>query len=259
VPSYVFSSDSASLAMAHYREILYRNYSATFGSAKVYDPDLASDMYDLGEELPELAKDAPIADIGCGKGEWLSWMKSHGFTQLRGFDISPGELSYAKEIPVESGDVLSTLASAKWHEHFSLIHAKDFIEHLTKQETTDFLLACRAALRDGGFLMLSTFNGQSMFSTATRYGDFTHESALTPSSMAQILRATEFAVERIHGMHNCPNTKRGFLRKWIWRVTSVFARLLLRCRHGGAAEPSIDTFSVDPDLFALARKNASKS
>jgi cyclopropane fatty-acyl-phospholipid synthase-like methyltransferase len=253
----VVSSDSASLAMAHYREILYRNYSATFGSAKNYDPDLALDMYELGADLPDLAKDAPIADIGCGKGEWLSWMQSHGFTQLRGFDISAGELSYAKDVPVECGDVLTTLASPKWSGHFALIHAKDLIEHLTKQETIDFLLVSHAALREGGLLLLSTFNGQSMFSTATRYGDFTHEGALTPSSMAQVLRATGFAVEQIRGTHHCPNTARGFARKWLWRGISVFARLVLRCRHGGSAQASIDTFSVDPDLFALARKNAS--
>lgn len=240
--------------MAHFREVLYRRYSDGFGAAKTYDRELAFRMYEAGGRLPALPPDAPIADAGCGKGEWLAWLQARGFSALRGFDVSAGELAFAASIPVECGNVIETLAAARWKNHFALIHAKDLIEHFTKQESVDFLLACHGALREGGEIWLSTFNAQGIFSTATRYGDFTHESGFTPTSMAQLLRATGFAVESIAGTHVCPRTAGGFVRKWLWRGVSAPATVILRARHGGARDPAVDSFSVAPDLFAIARK-----
>lgn len=201
--------------MTHFRDILYKNYSATFGSMKTYDPGLAFRMYEAAKRLPDLPKDAPIADVGCGKCEWLAWLQSHGFTAVQGFDLSASELAFAATIPVECGDVNATLGADQWKGKFALINARDLLEHFTKQETIDFLLACRAALRDGGLLWLSTFNAQGIFSTATRYGDFTHESGFTPTSMAQVLRASGFVVVEIAGTHVCVSTAGGLTRKWI--------------------------------------------
>jgi 2-polyprenyl-3-methyl-5-hydroxy-6-metoxy-1,4-benzoquinol methylase len=240
--------------MRHFREVLYSRYSESFGTSKSYDRELAFRMFEEGGRRPDLPKDAPIADLGCGKGEWLAWLQSHGFTAIQGFDVTAAELAFAAHIPVECGDVLETLAAEHWKGKFALIHAKDLIEHFTKQEVIDFLFTCHAALREGGQLWLSTFNAQGLFSTATRYGDFTHESAFTPSSMAQVLRATGFAVEEVAGTHTCPKTAGGLVRKWIWRLVSGPARAILRARHGGKADPQVDNFSVNPDLFAVARK-----
>src|SRR5205085_2228771 len=103
----------------------------------------------------------------------------------------------------------------------------------TKQETIDFLLICHAALRQGGQLWISTFNAQGIFSSATRYGDFTHESGFTPASMAQVLHATGFEVEEVSGTHVCPPTATGRIRKGLWWLVGIPARLILRARHGG--------------------------
>jgi 2-polyprenyl-3-methyl-5-hydroxy-6-metoxy-1,4-benzoquinol methylase len=240
--------------MPDFRELLYRDYSASFGTVKTYDRALAFRMFERAGRRPNLPRDTPIADIGCGKGEWLAWLQSHGFTNVRGFDVSAAELAFAEGVPVECGEVTRTLAAAAWRGNFGLIHAKDLIEHLTKQEVVDFLLASHAALRPGGLLWLSTFNAQSPFSTATRYGDFTHESGFTPTSLAQVLRATGFAVEEIAGLHVCPRTMGGRVRQALWRLISPPARLLLRARHGGHGEPGVESFSVAPDLFAIGRK-----
>lgn len=242
--------------MPHYRDVLYQSYSSSFGDAKDYDPALAFRMYEQSYDLSSLRKSGRIADIGCGKCEWLSWLQTKGFTELQGFDISQSELAHARGISVECGDALSVLRRAEWRGRFSLIHAKDLIEHLTKQETIDFLAAAYEALQEGGRVWISTFNAQGIFSGATRYGDFTHESGFTPSSMAQVLRASGFEIEAVQGTHHCPKTWGGFGRKWIWRCAAFFGGLILRARHGGHREASVDTFSVAPDLFASARKSA---
>ena len=241
--------------MPHFRDLLYQEYSAGFGTARIHDPELAFRMFDRGGRIPPVAKGAPIADLGCGKGEWLAWLQRHGFTAVQGFDFSATEIAFARGIPIECGEVVSLLAAARWQGKFALIHAKDLIEHLGKQETVDLLLACRAALQPAGLLWISTFNAQGIFSTATRYGDFTHESGFTPASMAQVLRACGFTVERVAGTHVCPRTVGGFLRSWLWRAVARPAGLLLRARHGGQRDAVVDRFSVAPDLFAEARKN----
>ena len=240
--------------MRNFREVLYSQYSASFGGAKRHDPELAFRMFEAGGRLPAVAKDAPIADLGCGKGEWLAWLKSRGFTALRGFDLSAEELAFAADIPVECGEVVEQLSASRWKEHFALLHAKDIIEHLTKQEVVDFLLACYQALQPGGWLWISTFNAQGIFSTATRYGDFTHESGFTPTSLAQVLRACGFEVESVTGFHLCPATLRGTLRRALWVPVAFLGRMILRARHGGSAVAGVDPFSVDPDVFAVARR-----
>jgi len=243
--------------MPKFRDLLYSNYSAAFGASKAYDLELALRMFEGVGQIPSVLKDAPIADLGCGKGEWLVWLQRKGFTTLQGFDFSAAELAHAGGIPVECGEVTSILAAERWQGHFALLHAKDIIEHLTKQETVDFLLSCRRALRPGGLLWISTFNAQGLFSTATRYGDFTHESGFTPTSLAQVLRACGFEVESVSGAHTCPQTLVGRLRHWLWRTVAFPGRIILRARHGGTADSGIDCFTVDPDLFAIAHRSAS--
>jgi 2-polyprenyl-3-methyl-5-hydroxy-6-metoxy-1,4-benzoquinol methylase len=240
--------------MSDFRELLYRNYSDGFDRAKTYDLELAFRMFDAAGRLPPVALDAPIADLGCGKGEWLAWLQRQGFKNVRGFDWSAAELANAKNVPVECGEVTAALANVRWESHFALLHAKDIIEHLAKQEVVDFLRACFQALQPGGFLWISTFNAQGIFSTATRYGDFTHESGFTPMSMGQVLRACGFEVASVRGTHLCPATLSGTLRRWLWRAAAAPAEMILRARHGGRPSPGIDTFSVDPDLFAIARR-----
>jgi 2-polyprenyl-3-methyl-5-hydroxy-6-metoxy-1,4-benzoquinol methylase len=197
-----------------------------------------------------------VGDLGCGKGEWLAWLQTKGFGNLWGADWSAEDAaiarSYSPGISIEEGDILRKLRENRGR--FDLLHAKDVIEHLRPDELFEFLDACRFALKPGGALWLLTYNAQSPFANVTRYGDFTHEIGLTPTSMRQVLTAAGFEVVSIRGVHICPATAGGFVRKWIWRICGGIARVLLRSRHGGAAPAGIDAFTAAPDLFAIARK-----
>ena len=197
-----------------------------------------------------------VGDLGCGKGEWLAWLQTKGFGNLWGADWSAEDAAIARShspgISIEEGDILRKLRENRGR--FDLLHAKDVIEHLRPDELFEFLDACRFALKPGGALWLLTYNAQSPFANVTRYGDFTHEIGLTPTSMRQVLTAAGFEVVSIRGVHICPATAGGFVRKWIWRICGGIARVLLRSRHGGAAPAGIDAFTAAPDLFAIARK-----
>lgn len=198
-----------------------------------------------------------VLDVGCGKGEWLAWLHQRGLRQLHGVDASPSDIEQARQ--TAPGSQLS-LGDGTQHllanpETFDLIHAKDVIEHMTKDEFITFLQAALRALKPGGQLWLLSFNAQAPLSGAIRYGDFTHESGHTPASLAQCLRACGFGAVAVRGLHYCSKSLSGRVRALLaWPVLKV-SRLMLRLRHGGAdAQGDIDLFASQPDLFARARK-----
>ena len=243
--------------MSSYRDILYRDYSATFGGQKALDAGVQHAQYEATYDALPSGRDAAIADLGCGKGEWLAWMASKGFRNLTGVDLSPADLDIARQkdparVWVQE-NVITYLESQ--NAVFNLLHAKDIIEHFTKDEFIRFLTAARTALKPGGELWLLTFNAQSPLSSAIRYGDFTHEIGLTPASMAQCLRACGFTHISVQGHHYCSSSANGRIRLILGRVIFSFARFLLKIRHGDAAkERGIDLHCTQPDLFTMACK-----
>lgn len=243
--------------MSSYRDILYRDYSASFGGQKVLDVSVQHAQYEATYDSLPSNRDAAIADLGCGKGEWLGWMASKGFPKLTGVDLSPADLAIARQTDssrtwVEQ-NVITFLESQ--NVAFDLLHAKDIIEHFTKDEFIRFLTAAKNALKPGGELWLLTFNAQSPLSAAIRYGDFTHEIGLTPASMAQCLRACGFSHISVQGRHYCTNSASGQVRRILGGIVFGFSQLLLKIRHGGAAkERGIDLHCTQPDLFTMACK-----
>lgn len=240
----------------NYRDVLYRDYSSHFGGMKARDTRVQFAQYAATyHALPE--RGAAVLDIGCGKGEWLAWMAEQGFDSLTGVDGSMSDLEMARRHgPAKAAwvneDGIAFLE--KNPRGFGLIHAKDVIEHLTKDEFLRFLLAARAALKPGGRLWLMTFNAQSPLASATRYGDFTHETGHTPASLAQCLRACGFDTVAVSGRHYCSSSPGGRARWMLGRCFYAMARRVLRLRHGaGAAPAGVDLHTALPDLFAEAR------
>ncbi len=236
-----------------WRDILYSDYSAHFGERKNYARDGQFYLYD--QMYPDLLPadcDGPVLDLGCGKGEWLQWMQSRGYHNLTGVDLSQEDLEHARSHGLNTvrEDVIAFLQ--KQSACFSVIHAKDLIEHLDKQEAVTLCAAAFTALAPGGRFILSTFNAQAPFSSATRYGDFTHENGFTPSSLEQLLHACQFSYVDVRGVHICPSGWKGALRHLMYRLVNSLSQFICTLRHGrGSAGHS----SCNPDLLACATKS----
>jgi cyclopropane fatty-acyl-phospholipid synthase-like methyltransferase len=241
-----------------YRDILYANYSASFGEGKAFDPAVQFAQYEAVYGRLAMNKDAAVLDVGCGKGEWLAWMKQQGFIQLSGVDGSTSDLSHSQNwlqnVELHQGDAHSFLRSRA--TVFDLIHGKDVAEHMSKDEFISFLQLAHQALKPGGQLWLMTFNAQAPLASATRYGDFTHEIGLTPRSLAQCLRACGYQHLQVRGVHYCSASLSGRLRWLLSQPVLMAARLMLKLRHGTGTEEGIDTFAPHPDIFCAARKSA---
>lgn len=240
-----------------YRTVLYSNYSQSFGEQKTFDPEVQFEQYAVVYGSRTLPAQTMLLDVGCGKGEWLAWQSRRGLKHLHGVDASPSDLAVAKTTaPGASlvlGDATEHLASVAGR--YDLIHAKDVIEHMTKDEFIAFLQAAHHALADGGSIWLLSFNAQAPLAGATRYGDFTHESGHTPTSLAQCLNACGFDDVSVQGFHYCSRSLSGRVRASMAWPVHYFARLLLRLRHGGSGRSRrIDYCNPQPDLFGIGFK-----
>ena len=239
-----------------YRQVLYSRYSQSLGNTGLSETAIIPQIF--ASVYPPLASDRNIlvADVGCGQGAWLAWAASQGYENLIGIDSSRSELDFAKNLPgieLIHGDAIAVLR--KHEDQFGLIHAKDLFEHFTKNEAVEFLRACHEALTPDGELWLYTFNAQGWFAAATRHGDFTHELAVTPASLAQVLRATGFKAISVQGRLPTPRTAGGLGRRLLFRVLDIVGRFIITARHGHrVSNDNVDFGTTLPDLLAIAKR-----
>ena len=83
--------------MSTYRDILYGNYSASFEGQKAFDADMQHEQYEATYAHLPSDRSSSVVDLGCGKGEWIAWISTKGFTQLTGVDLSPSDLAIAQK------------------------------------------------------------------------------------------------------------------------------------------------------------------
>ncbi len=181
---------------ARFREAVYASYGHDFqDAAERLDPGAADRWgraygWYLRGWLPT-RRDAAIADLACGQGRLLHWLKSRGYTNLSGVDIAPDQVALARQVAnVDLEDLLSWLAERP--ERFDLLIGIDIMEHLARDEALRFLELAYAALKPGGRLVLQTPNADSPFGLQMRYGDITHEWAYNANQLGRLLRRAGF-------------------------------------------------------------------
>ncbi|RKY04108.1 hypothetical protein DRP77_04725 [Candidatus Poribacteria bacterium] len=184
------------------------------------------------KHLPQ-NRSAPILDVGCGPGDFLLFLQDLGYTDVRGIDLSEEQVEIARRRGARKVEVAEAIEYLRGHKgEFELIAALDLLEHFPKERVLNFLEAAREALKEGGKLILTVPNMSSPFGTRIGFGDFTHESAFTPSSLSQVMRAAGFEVE---GIYPCEPVIYGFksaVRWAIWKVIEKLIRLYVAAETG---------------------------
>jgi 2-polyprenyl-3-methyl-5-hydroxy-6-metoxy-1,4-benzoquinol methylase len=181
-----------------YQARIYDKYASEFQrSSQQFDHVLADrfaptfDHYFRGW-LPE-GKEAVIADLACGGGIFLHFLKRCGYANIVGVDISPEQVEISRQVTknVTEESLFSFLETHT--ASFDLITALNIIEHLPKNDTLKFLYRCHAALNPGGRLILMTPNADTPYGLSVRYSDFTHETMFSPGSLIHLLTVCDFA------------------------------------------------------------------
>jgi len=172
-----------------FRRLLYRDYSP--GREAPADGLAAARLFARKQLGPALrGVKGPILELGAGRGFTLRALAELGFAEVRGVDASPSQvaLAHADGIAVEELDGRLALERAAPGSLGAVI-ALDLFEHLDRDELVAWTRLCAERLRPDGRLAFRAPNGEGLFGGAIRWGDLTHEQALTPSSVRQLLDA----------------------------------------------------------------------
>ena len=108
--------------------------------------------------LDDLRHDAPVLDIGCGRGELLGLLREAG-VEARGIDADADMVAYARGdgLDVEQADLVAYLEAAA-DGSLGAIFMGQVVEHLPAPTLVQTLRLATAKLRPGGVLIAETIN-----------------------------------------------------------------------------------------------------
>lgn len=173
-----------------------------------------------------------VLDVGCGQGDLVRFLQRSGF-KCRGIDLSLEQVSAAHERGVDGvthADLFEYLALHG--DEFDVIIALDLIEHFDRNGVTAVLKTLRGGLRPGGTLVLRTPNGNSPFVGRYLYGDFTHQTILTPRSAHQVLTIAGFESVRASAVQPDPHGLISALRLLLWTGIAYCLKLAIAVETG---------------------------
>lgn len=131
--------------------------------------------------LSRLHPDAAVADLGCGRGEWLELLHDNEIT-AQGVDADAGMLRAceARGLRAVQGDALAFLRSLP-DETLSAVTAFHVAEHLSIGALHELMEQSLRVLRPAGLLILETPNPESLIVSSTDFHlDPTHTKPLPP-------------------------------------------------------------------------------
>lgn len=200
--------------------------------------------------LPE-DRAANILDAGCGSGHLLSVLKDHGYTNIKGVDVSRDQIEAARRrgvTNVEEADLFEYFDRSD--DSWQVILALDLIEHFSKDEAIPLLQHMYKRLEEGGLLIVRTPNIDAPFGSVYAYGDLTHEMILNKSSASQLFKTVGFS--RIHIESSHPVDREG-IKGGMQRVVRKILRMGVKAVFFAFGR-SMQQVELGPNLLITAKK-----
>jgi 2-polyprenyl-3-methyl-5-hydroxy-6-metoxy-1,4-benzoquinol methylase len=224
--------------MADYRKIMYNHYVTKFKREKSYPNLKHRETYFLWCKfkimpfLQGLDYESNILELGCGPGHMIEFLEKQGFKKVSGIDISSEQVELAKERGVEA-EIADALRFLEGRQNtYDTIFALDFFEHFTKEEAVQLASLTFDSLAKGGKLILQTPNGQGLFPGQIIYGDITHLTIFTPTSLEQLLREAGYENFRFSESTPVPVTIKNKLSLFLWKIIKSFVNAIRRIETG---------------------------
>jgi SAM-dependent methyltransferase len=150
--------------------------------------------------LPLMPDDrsARILVISCGPGYLVKMLKDRGYRAVLGIDSDPAKVDLArrKELPCEVASAFEFLMGEPGR--FDVIVPEQELNHLTLDDTLEFLRLCRRALRPGGKLIVYAMNGANpLVGSENLSHNIDHFYNVTEYSLEQILKLSGFQSIRV--------------------------------------------------------------
>ena len=191
-----------------------------------------------------------ILDIGIGRGEMLTCMKSWGYQNYYGIDISPSTVDFCKSIGLNCSVVDDTSIFLQSNQNkYSVITLLDVLEHIKKDSVISFLKALRGALRDDGVLIIQVPNLQAPDGQLHRYNDITHEVGYIEHSLNQVLITAGFNKAAFYGYETLiSNNIKTFIIKLLRNLYWKSIRFLRRLNT------NLNPLILNPVFFSVIKK-----
>jgi len=152
---------------------------------------------------------APILDVGCGRGEWLELLKENHLAAY-GIDSNTVMIDRAKSLGLDArrADLQQHLVGLP-DDALSGLTAFHVIEHLPFETLVEFFHQTFRVLQPGGILILETPNPETMRVGATTfYNDPTHRNPITPVLLHFLVEHHGFKELEILRLHPFPHSNR---------------------------------------------------
>lgn len=196
-------------------------------------------------------KGAPILDVGCGWGQFLWWLREKGYAAARGIDVGLEQERHCRSIGLDVECVADSKKFLLDHPgRFELIGLHHVIEHMPVEQGVEVLRAARAALRDGGRIIVQTPNMSSVSAGYTRHIEITHVTGYSETSLHEALSLAGFRVTDLFG-NKTP--LRLTPRRLLWRALQTLSTTawgLMLTAELGSDRPRV----LQKNLFAVGVK-----
>ncbi|MGE5344335.1 MAG: methyltransferase domain-containing protein [Acidithiobacillales bacterium] len=139
----------------------------------------------------------PVADLGCGRGEFLEVLRDAGVPAL-GCDANAVMVARARQkgLAVDRADLFEWLASRP-DGSLGGLTAYQVVEHLPSARLFDLVELAAAKLGSGGVVLLESVNPESAYAMKWFWMDLTHVRPVPAPSLARLLSASGFSDVRI--------------------------------------------------------------
>ena len=142
--------------------------------------------------LDEFREYAPVLDIGCGRGEFVSLLRE-ARVEARGIDTNADMVAHCQDagLPVEQADAISYLSGL---DDGSLggIFCAHVLEHLEPAHIFQLLDLAVAKLRPNALLVAETPNPLSLLALSNFSADLSHKQPLHPETLSFLARQAGF-------------------------------------------------------------------
>jgi predicted TPR repeat methyltransferase len=150
----------------------------------------------------------------------MDWARDRGHL-VSGIDILPDMVAAARErghhVHLGCFDV-SMFADEK----FDVICAFDVLEHMTREQLTDFLRDTQKVLSADGKFLFRFPDGQSPLSVLYQYGDWTHLSVMSAPILGEVASRVGLKLTRRLSIRPYPASIIGKARRWLaYRLQDV--------------------------------------
>src|SRR5579859_265272 len=139
-----------------------------------------------------LREQAPVLDLGCGRGELLRLLRDAG-VEARGVDADADMVAYVRGegLDVEQADALAYLESLG-DGSLGGIFAGQVVEHLPPPALLRLLELSARKLRPGGVFVAETINPLSPLALRSYFADLTHAQPLVPDTLVLLAQQAGF-------------------------------------------------------------------